>query len=418
MKRLEMPKIKFYEPFLWVYFAWYYFPIIRVFFMSSTYNLIFFGILLGGCLFLGVEMLAKAKKLSVRFSPLVPVLLYFAFFAFLCVCEIGTANRHIRVSFSFWGTLVIFYLTGNYPDVRKRLAKLMLAMFVVTTVTSIFGVLLNPNAARILTFASNDLEEDIQIRLLNIGGLALFQGLVILVPIFQSFYCNNRHRTLSLIFIILVFVGILGASFSISLIMFFVALLLGQIANGSSKKNILIMSAITVCVFLIPWEEFLYFLAEHIENEKYQMRFISLANSLGSGSAQGNLESRLDVYAASLNTFLSNPLGVGPEYTYINYQNGIGYHSQILDDLARYGILAIAFYASFFVGYYRLLRAQWEKINLKQIAWPVTLVYFLFLVLNLGFTSEHESVLLLFLVPVMPELMEKGGKQKELLGNG
>lgn len=407
MKRIGMSKIKFYEPFLWVYFIWYYLPIVRVFLKSNTYNLIFFSIMVGGCALCFLQMLSNARKLRIEYTPLVPVLLYFCVFIVMSILEIGSAGRHIRVSFSFWGTLFVFYLSGYFPDMRKRLAKLMFFLFFITAITSVVGVLVNPNAARLLAFSGNNLEEDILIRLMNIGGLAFFQGLVIFVPILMSFYFGNKYRALCVLLIIVVFLGVLGASFSICLIMFFIAVLLSQIANGSFSKNSLLTVLLVVGVLMIPWEDFLYFLAEHINNERFELRLLSLANSLESGLAEGNLESRLDLYLASMDTFLRNPLGVGPEYTFINYQKGIGYHSQVLDDLARYGIFAIAFYIAFFVGYNRLLRKQWAKINMEQVAWPVTLIYFLFLVLNPGFTSEHESVLLLFLIPAVPEIMQK-----------
>jgi O-antigen ligase len=128
---------------------------------------------------------------------------------------------------------------------------------------------------------------------------------------------------------------------------------------------------------------------------------------MASGSMVGGLSSRFNLYVASLDTFFEHPWGVGPGYTYVDYENGIGYHSQFLDDLARYGILALLFYIAFFVGYYKLLRKQWSKINLQQIAFPVVIIYFLFLIFNPGFTSPHEGVLLLFLIPAFPDIYPK-----------
>ena len=392
---------------MWAYFIWYYLPVARAFFKSGTYNKLFFGALVMGCLLCGAQILGRSTKAKLRYSTLVPVLAYFAVLTFLTVLNVGTAGRHIRVSFSFWGTLIIFYITNNYPDLQGRLCKMMFLMFVVTTITSVIGVIVNPQAARLITFAGNDLQEDIVIRLLNIGGLAFFQGLVITVPIWLSFISQQKYRIFSIAMLVFIFVGLLHASFTISIILFFVAILLGYMANKASATKIFIAGCVLLLVFVVPWEQVFVFLAEKTNNVRIHDRLISLAKTIASGAAEGDLKSRVDVYGASLDTFLRHPFGVGPEYTYVDYQNGIGYHSQILDDMARYGIFALAFYVAFFVGYFKLVKSQWRKINMEQVAWPVLVLYICFLILNPGFTSAHESVLLLFMIPAFPNVLKQ-----------
>lgn len=413
MKRLSLAKIRIFEPLLWVYFVWYYLPFARAFFRSGTYNKVFFGALVMGCLLCGAQILARSTKAKIRFSVLVPVLAYFAVFALLVLLNVGTAGRHIRVSFSFWGTLIIFFITKNYPDLQGRLCKLMFIMFFITAITSILGVIANPQAARLITYSGNDVEEDIAIRLLNIGGLAFFQGLVITVPIWLSFISQQKYRIFSIAMLVFIFVGLLHASFTISIILFFVAILLGYMANKASATKIFVSVCILVLVFVVPWEQVLIYFAERTNNGRIHDRLLSLANTLASGAAEGDLKSRVELYGASLDTFLRHPFGVGPEYTYVDYQNGIGYHSQILDDMARYGIFALAFYVAFFAGYYKLVRAQWSKINMEQVAWPVVTLYICFLIFNPGFTSAHESVMMLFMIPTIPIVVQARNNRKK-----
>lgn len=412
MKRLSLAKIKIYEPLLWVYFLWYYLPIARAFFKSDTYNKLFFGALVMGCLLCGAQILARSTKVKLRFSVLVPVLAYFAVFTFFTLLNVGTADRHIRVSFSFWGTLIIFYITSNYPDLQSRLCKLMFLMFFATTITSILGVIANPQAARLITYAGNDEQEDIVIRLLNIGGLAFFQGLVITVPIWVSFISQQKYRIFSIVMLVLIFIGLLHASFTISIILFFVAILLGYMANKASATKIFIFACVLLLVFVVPWEQVLVYFAERTNNARIHDRLLSLADTWASGAAEGDLKARVELYGASLDTFLRHPFGVGPEYTYVDFQNGIGYHSQILDDMARYGIFALAFYVAFFAGYFKVVKAQWRKINMEQVAWPVLVLYICFLILNPGFTSAHESVMMLFMIPTIPIVLQKRNNRK------
>ena len=158
-------------------------------------------------------------------------------------------------------------------------------------------------------------------------------------------------------------------------------------------------------VLFMPWADLFSYFASVINNETISERLHSISTSIAYGMASGNLASRADVYMSSLNTFLKHPFGVGPEYTYSTFENGIGYHSQFLDDLARYGIFGIIFYIAFFIGYYKLIRKQWDKVNMRQIAIPVVVTYFCFLVFNIGFASAHEGVLMLMLMPTLPEFI-------------
>lgn len=403
-------KLKAFEPFLWIYYIWYYLPIVRVFFRSSTYNYIFFAFFIGAVSLCFIYAFVSVKNIKVEYNALVPVLLYMAVFLLFVLLDFHTASRHIRISFTFWGTLMVYFFTSPFPDSQKRLSFLFLSMLFITTVTSTIGVILNPSAARTLAYASNDIQEDIVVRLLNIGGIAFFQGLAICSPILVTFFKNNKYKWFSLIAIIIIFISLLFASFAISLLMLCVAVLLSLLSNSKSQSTIQkfgIGILVLLLIAVVPWSNLFYFLSDIMPNDSISVRFASIASSLADGFAGGNLDSRLQTYVTSLNTFLENPLGVGPHYTFVTMENGIGYHSQFFDDLARYGIFAIAFYVAFFFGYYKLLLQQWSKINMKQVVLPVVIVYFLFLCLNPGFTSEHEGVLVLFLIPAIPDLLFK-----------
>ena len=407
-----VPKINIFEPFLWVFYTWYYFPIARAFFKSGFYNQVFFAVFGCGCLLCVLQFLLNRFKVEVKYTPLIPVLLYILMFSALWLFEIGDAGRHIRISFTFWGSLIIFYLSGYFPSARKRLGKLMLILFLITIFTSVLGVVSIPSAARILTYAANDIEEDLVIRMFNIGGISFFQGLVICVPILITFIFKKKYVVFSIVLLVTIFVGILSASFTISILLFFIALVMGYLFNNNSWKQAIILIGALIVVLLVPWDKLFYGLSEIIDNDIVAQRFESIASTMSNNALSGNLKSRVDLYVSSLNVFLNHPFGVGAQYSYVTYDNGIGYHSQMLDDLARYGILAVGFYIAFFSGYFSLLKQRWAKLEMSQIAVPVTILYILFLIFNLGFTSAHESVLMLLIIPTLPELIppKSGGR--------
>ena len=105
-----------------------------------------------------------------------------------------------------------------------------------------------------------------------------------------------------------------------------------------------------------------------------------------------------------MSTILNHPLGVGPYYFSQEARDFIGRHSQILDDIARYGVVAIAFYFIFLKRYYVLIKEKWSKIGSGSIAGSITIIYVAFLLLNIGFRSQEESVIMLFILPELPEI--------------
>lgn len=407
MIRLVIPKIKIFEPFLGVYFIWYYLPITRGYLNSGIYNKLFFSFFLMGCACLIGQLFLERKSIYLKKNILLPVSIYMVILVILYICGVGDAADHIRVSFTFWGTTIVFYAMMPYEDARKRFTKLLFLLLFITLLTSLTGVISNPDAARTLTYAANSLEEDLALKRLNIGGISFFQSLVTFVPIFVTSFLENKRRVFSIVALVLIFISLMSASFTISLLMFFIALGLGYLVNTVSVKRKIVVVLVLLIIFFVPWMEVISFIADNIPNENISARLSSIVASSLNDSAVGKLGSRLNLYAISFKTFLKNPLGIGPEYSYIEYMNGIGYHSQIMDDLARYGLFAIAFYMLLFVEYLKLLKKQWNKIGMKRVALPIVAVYICFLILNPGFTSEHESIVMFFLIPSLPDVIRE-----------
>ena len=128
----------------------------------------------------------------------------------------------------------------------------------------------------------------------------------------------------------------------------------------------------------------------------------------------GHMKGRFDAYVHSISTILQHPLGVGPYYFSYEARAFIGRHSQILDDIARYGAAAIVFYCVFLHRYYVLLKEKWSKIGIGSIAGSITIVYAVLLILNIGFRAAEESVIMLFILPELPEIVlyQKGRKHR------
>lgn len=410
MIRYKLPRIYIFEPFIWIYYIWYYLPIARGTFSSNLHNYFFFSFIIIGFVLLLAKYLRDSKKLIVKINVLSPILCYMVTMTIMSVIGIEDANLHIRVSFSFWLTIILFFAMEPYSKARKRLAILLLILFSVTTITSLIGVILDPHAARTLTYASNSMEEDIAIKKLNIGSLSFFQSLLLCVPIIISFINKKKRVLLNVCLLIIIFITLIYASFTTSIIIFFVALLFGILSNIKSKRKTMFIVIVAFVCCIMPWNEIIDFLQNNIQNDFVSTRLDSIIKLIEYGKIEGNLASRVQLYYGSLKTFLHNPFGIGPKYSYNILENGIGYHSQILDDLARYGIFALLFYICFFVEYEKLLKQQWGKVGMRQNAAPIIMIYIILLLLNPGFTSAYESVVVLFVIPMIPEIINERTK--------
>ena len=405
------------ELFLGVYYLWFFLPFMRTTY-SGIYKYIFFLFFLIGMLLLVVENInAYGLKIQVKHTVVAPILLYMVFMTLLCLFDFQDARDHIRVSFTFWGTALVYYLMGHNPDGRRRFAQFLMVIAIFTVITSAIVIWENPNAARALTnstVTSESMAEDYYLGRKNLSSIYLFQGIAVLSPVFVSLI-KKKHIFFGLLGLILSFLILLRASFLIALCAMILGVVLALIQN--EKKNFflpVIITATVLVMLFLPWSEILDFLANIINNETISTRLEELSLLLKFGYVTGDTAGRIDTYSRSLSTLWQHPIGVGPYYFSQEARGYIGTHSQILDDLARYSVAALAFYFIFFKRYYALIKEKWSKIGMGSIASSITIVYIVLLLLNIGFRSAEESVIMLFILPELPEvvLYQKEKKQK------
>ncbi|HIZ44799.1 MAG TPA: hypothetical protein H9672_08835 [Firmicutes bacterium] len=404
--------------FLAVYFIWYCLPFMRATFQSSLHKYVFFG-----CFAIGAALLAAARLqhngMAIAFqawhSILVPVVLYMIVMGVLFLCRIGDASEHIRVSFTFWGTAIIYGLFSFDKNAQTRFGKFLLLLFGITTITSVAGVFIDNSAARAIANASQREEavaRDYQLMRKNISGIYLFQCLVILVPVTVMMIRCKKKPVWAILLLIFIVSAILKASFTIPLLILFAGCGLALISNHKIPAAMILLLILLVLA-VIPLDAVFEFLAEIIPNHYISARMEDVSVFFSQHSIQGDLQLRLRCYQYSLRAFFQNPLGVGPWYSYVVGDHGIGYHSEILDDLARYGVFAAGFYLWFFYEYIRMMKEQWSGIGLQSAVFPVCTVYALFLLLNIGFRSADESIFILYILPGLPDMLLSFGRDRQ-----
>lgn len=395
--------------FLVVYYTWYCLPFMRATFQGGLYKYLFFGFFAVGAALLAVARL-QHNGLSIAFQPwrsiLVPIIPYMLIMLLLSVLKIGDATKHIRVSFTFWGTGIIYYLISFDKKLQVRFGKFLLLLFAVTAVTSSIGVVIDSSAARAIANASqreDAVARDYVLMRKNISGVYLFQSLVVLSPAAIMMMRYRRKPLWGAVVLVAIVVITLKASFAIACFLLILGCGLALISNRRVPVAVICTFGLLL-ILLLPMDSILTFLAGVIPNHYISARLGELAVFWGQRSIQGDFQLRVQSYLYSIRTFLQHPLGVGPWYTYVIGAHGIGFHSEILDDLARYGLTAVVFYGVFLREYGHLLKVQWAKINFQCVVFPVVTVYVLFLMTNIAFRSADESIFMLYILPSLPDI--------------
>lgn len=215
--------------------------------------------------------------------------------------------------------LTYYLVINNYRNAILKLITISSILFIITIITSIYGLLTDVNAARIMS-AGNVAESVIMnYNKLNIGGFGIAYMIPVVLPMLFAYYSKKK---ISLFVFVPVLVSltyyIYLAQFSIALILFVLSFISIFIAYKYSTKRFML---IMLTIFLISSQikpiltEVLYFAAEYNESQAVSVRLKSIGD-ITSGVGTNALEytERIDRYNRSINAFKSSPI-IGVFYT-------------------------------------------------------------------------------------------------------
>ena len=375
-----------------VYLTWFCTPFLRKVFGSASYSVFFIALAI-----VGFFLCLKNNPIDLTFSRhimIFPVIFYMLLLSFFSTAGIGNASNYMRISLAFCLTCLLEFALDGSPYLKPVLYYILFIFFI-TYCTSLVGLITNPMAARTLTSSSADVELQSLYALQNIGDIGFIQSPLLLSPFLVYNVIQRKKTKLCIILWTLLFLLVLMASFTIALGVF---LLFTLITILVFEKNLLIKTILFFALMGLWLIDFSWLFSELslvIPNDSIaeKMAFLSDSSSWGNNS----VGSRLDLYKESFLTFLSNPIGVGP-YFFVDSM-GIGNHSAILDDLARYGWFGLAFFICLTMCYYKDVLAKWNGLLNKKILIIFISNYIMFLLLNPGFRFASESVIVMLLVP-------------------
>src|SRR5699024_8139284 len=396
-----------------IYFIWYIIPVFRSYFYGGIFNILIIGLLI--VWFLTGLVLNPNWVFKFNIHLIIVSIQLFVFILMALLETKTNAMSYLKIGISFWFTLYVyhFYVSLGWYKVIRKVGITLLISLGVTSITTLIGLSSIPNAARILTSSSNQDFADNVLYAKNIGGFDFIYGLIVLVPsiigylILHSNVKSKFTKALFSLFTILIVFVVLNASFTIAIFVLLFSIMIGFLSKLRSRNIIIITIVGSIFILLIPNDTLgLYSkeLSQNIDNTYVSERFNDIGNHLlGTINSSRYLSSRLILYELSYDTFKSNPLGIG-SYYYVNGV-GIGYHSQLLDDLARYGIFALLFYIFFFYTYYRYIDCQWKKLNFNVNFLGSVSVFLLISIINPIFSSQTISIIIFFLLPALPNIL-------------
>lgn len=246
-----------------------------------------------------------------------------------------------------WGyqallTLLPLILGGYILRYKKEeeafWGKIICIAFLITTATTIIGLLENPGAARWLATVTSS-EDVIYIAYgwKNIGGYEFIYSVVLLYPLIIFAYKQKKlNLFVTLCMTVSIFVLLVLAEYTTALLLFLISSILFLVKRDVKKNDIILLFCVTVIFCLLLNEvvsDTLIWLGDKLNSETISERLYTLA---GRDTELSNMKvNRFDLYLRSLNTFLEHPLF--GTFFYGGY--GSGSHSFILDTFARFGLI-------------------------------------------------------------------------------
>ena len=249
----------------------------------------------------------------------------------------------------------------------------------------------------------------------NVGGTSFYAT--------AMFYCAscflillNSKRTLfrilaSVAIIIsicfLLFISPRATAVILSVVMIFLILLLWISKHSPVIGFILILGSFLMLFFLIP---ILEFLVAHIIDPRLSERFASIVGLLRGQDNGGNdsLTTRLMYSLLSLKSwtadFWSFVVGVGNKMDVNVETTGIGQHSQIIDSIAKYGIIGQLFMVPMYWKTFLIVKGHFYNRSYYYEAIIIVLMFFLYSLMNNSFKPEIGAVLFIFF-PLIPSLV-------------
>jgi hypothetical protein len=306
----------------------------------------------------------------------------------------------VRIGFSI--LIINYYIELKDSSTLKKFGLISIIICCFVCITTCKELIINPNAARLLATGDQDLTENITG---IVGSYGFIYGLVFLCAIIIGCFVSNliiKHKLVWILILVLFLFTIYKASFMIALILIIaITILLIFKIDKFWQFLIMFLGVFIVIKLCIPEISYcLTYISSIVKSNDLSMRFYEINQLLSNGNSYGtvDLASRIERYNVSIHSFMSSPfIGIGGYYEFNTF--GVGGHSMIFDELARYGILGTSQILIAFIFNMKYIYKRLDKIS-KKIYLKCCIVFFILGLIN-TILFVPLIIMMFFIVPAL-----------------
>lgn len=289
------------------------------------------------------------------------------------------------------------YITKPNKKFDKNLFNYLTFLYLITLVTTIGVLSTDGLAARTLTSSSSDSDAIHYYQLKNVGSFDFIYSLLLLIPLVGSFikasFFKSRVKSLFFVgFLLLMVICIIMSNFTTALILLFLDIML-LLLIGREKMTFSKFFFISMIVMVLAPAMLIIFIQQMVglTDSIYAADKLTGLLAVSAGSEDvGEVYTRTDLIQASINSFFSNPIiGVGGWYPIYGVPSPkIGYHSQFIDEFARYGLIGAGPLLLFFRNIFSIIYKQnGHREFYKNIVFVPLLIFTILSFLNPVFAN-------------------------------
>ncbi len=260
-----------------------------------------------------------------------------------------------------YGMITLWVIFSGGQNAARRAFTIIMLMYMITAVTTIFGNEKYPQASRFLATMSNDDMLYGTYTKANIGSFVFVYELVLVAPLLVYLTRSKIIKpVLGYGLLALSAIAIFSTEYGMAVILFAASLLLLVIPKLTTKRLIILLVIVLVVVILFTGlvAELFELVSRNIKSETLSERFLAIAQTLRGEDEvleDGTGAQRIEFYKKAWDTFWTT-YGMGAWGTVAT-----GGHTFILDTMANYGILGIVALAVFFLMIYQLCLKPYRK---------------------------------------------------------
>lgn len=278
-----------------------------------------------------------------------------------CVLMLLMGKSFVAVAMHIYGQLqsflyaviALYLIYQNDPQRCKKMFIVIILMYVITAISTIWGNIEYPQASRWLaTFEQNDPLNKLYTSK-NIGGFSFVYELVLIAPLLIFLIRKKLLKPLLGYALLILFgVTIFMTEYATAVLLYLSNVVLLIIPKISTKKLIIVLMVVLLLFATAGGvvADIMDNVAQETDSDVLADRFGGVADYLrGEDSVSSETtENRMMRYQKSWNTFI-NTLFLG------NWKDGgVGGHSFVLDALAHFGLLGLVAIVVILVGKYKL----------------------------------------------------------------